>query len=450
MSISEYDIHNAICGIAADVHFLQLEKTMNSFDPKKLNPQRQGNDRQFNNERLFVVVENFEIPNDGYHYAVGYKANSPAEKVKVRLNTVEERAKDFPKADVEKIKEQYFSGQKHRDSLADKAKDGIIHLSFDDARKIEGASGGVAEYRAHWPKTMSTRPESEVISGIGTILLREQGSNNKASALVNFIKDVTEINEDNIDAVLAKGLSIKDDIGRAKNPYISFKAYYEDDLVAMTNLYPATKNTPVFDQNTGAYKDVRTKVDAKETLDRLFGTEKTGDIALDGYLDRAKALIAGIKGFEEPKYFSTDANLIETARQYYFGTKEGKLKVVAVENESIYFGSESRKTYLNDKARPHLNAYNAADENDDTKTFQGYTDTVIAVDRYPDGEPYAVFAAPASMNPKMLRFSQVSQADLHPSNAMEKSQVAVREHSSPSGADAVAHEEMDEESELRV
>lgn len=385
---------------------------MSTFKPENLSVSRNSNQAE-RSERLFVVVEKYETPADGYHYAVGHKANNPAEKVKVRLNTVEERSKDFPKIDVDKIKDQYFSGQTHRDTIADKAKAGVVFLSFDDARKLENSGDGVVEYRAHWPKTMSTKPDAEVITGLATIVLKENNTaSKKASASINFIKNITEVNKDNYEPVLLDALAIKDKDGNARNPYVTFRSFYKDELVAVTNLYPATETTPVFDQNSGQYKDIKMKVDAVDTLIQIQKAVPSGDDLLDGYRDRARAIISGLLGEDEPVFNSKDDKAVESAKQYYYGTKQGELKVEVVENESIYFGTDSRKTYLNDKDKFHLSVYDEADENDVNKKHQVYTDTVVAVHRYPDGEPFAVYAAPVKMYPTMEKLSDIKPSSI--------------------------------------
>ena len=121
---------------------------MSGFDPSKLTtggakPQRSN--RGPRAERVFLAVEEYQTPAEGFHYAIGHKVDAPDEKVKVRLNTVAERQQDRPNDSADKIKSQYVTGENTRDSLADKSKAGITLISFDDARKVGADENGVAE-----------------------------------------------------------------------------------------------------------------------------------------------------------------------------------------------------------------------------------------------------------------------------------------------------------------
>lgn len=389
---------------------------MSSFDPSKLG-QRSGGGQPNKGpraERVFLVVEGYETPAEGFHYALGHKADKPDEKVKVRLNTVQERSADRPSENVDKIKAQYVTGENTRDSISDKAKAGIKLLSFDDARRLGKDENGVTEYRAHWPKTMSTNPDAEVLAGVAHVKLKEAGEysgrRSPAQAYVELMKSSVVADKDGIDKALSDALTIKDEQGRARDPLVVMRIRHENKVVATARIYPSTEVAQVFDQNLGENKEVRRKVDADKTIEDLLSGKPGANDESNKQLDRARAVIAGVKGLDEPKFNTPDARVVDDFRNLYYGAKAGALQVEVIAAEKIDFGADSRKTYLNDKDRPQLAAYVIKEAVDETRVREssGYINTVVAVHRHPDGEPYAVFASPVQMYPKAQKLAEIS------------------------------------------
>lgn len=384
---------------------------MSSFDPSKLGRRSGGGQpsKSPRAERVFLVVEGYETPAEGFHYAVGHKADKPDEKIKVRLNTVQERSADRPSENVDKIKAQYVTGENTRDSISAKDKAGIKLLSFDDARRLGKDENGITEYRAHWSKTMSTNPEAEVMVGCAHVKLKEAGEYNgrrsKAQAYVELMKSSVLVDKDGIDKALLGALAIKDGQDRARDPLAIMRVMHEGKVVVSTRVYPSAELAKVFDQNLGEYKEVPRKLDADKTIDALMGAKPGGSDMENRQLDTARAVIAGLKGLDEPKFNSPDAAVVESIRNLYYGAKAGALQVEVIAAEKIDFGADSRKTYLNDKDRPQLAAYSIKESVDESRVREtpGYTETVIAVHRHPDGEPYAVFASPVQMYPKVQK-----------------------------------------------
>lgn len=397
-----------------------------SFDATKLGKSgataRTNSNQGPRPERVFLVVDHYETPADGFHYAVGHRADRPDDAVKVRLNTVAERAADRPNENVDKIKAQYVTGENTRDSIAEKAKAGIKLISFDDARRI-GQEGGVTEYRAHWPKTMSTKPEAEVMAGFAHIRLKEageyQGQRTRAQAYVELIKSSAVVTPDTVDGVLRSALAIKDEQNRARDPFAMLRVLHEGKVVAAPRIYPDSVATKVFDQALGEHKEIKTKVDAGATIDSLMSGKPGRNDFENRQLDTVRALVAGLKGLDEPKFNSPDERLRDDFRNLYFGTKAGALQVEVIGAEKIDFGADSRKTYLADRERPQLAAYVLKEpiQGDDTRMrpAAGFTKTVVTVHRHEDGEPYAVFASPVQMYPKV---SKLSDLPLNPAGAL--------------------------------
>lgn len=386
-----------------------------SFDPSKVGQRAQrpaGNThRGPKAERVFLVVDNYETPADGFHFAVGHSVGNPEEKVRVRLNTVAERKQDNPKDSEDKIKGQYLTGENHRESIADKAKNNIRLISFDDARLVSNKDG-VKEYRAHWPKTMSTSPTAEVMQGVAHVRLREAaevgGKHQKAQAYVEMVRAAAVVTGANVQSEILRGLAIADDQGRARDPFVILSAEFDGKVVANARVYPSTTTAKVFDQGTGEHKDVLRKVDAETTLAALLGGEKGNNDFQNRQLDTARALVAGLTGAEEPVFNSAD-NVAADIRNLYYGVKEGAIKVQAVSLEKIDFGAKSRQTYLKDKDRPQLAAYTIKEPAgaEQVRESSGYIPTVIAFERHEDGEPFAVFATPEAMYAKARKFNDL-------------------------------------------
>ena len=386
-----------------------------SFDPNKLGGGQGSGQPKPRAERLFVAVASYETPPDGFHYVVGQRVDKPEETVKVRLTTVAERVADWPNSDAAKVKEQYVTGEFHRDTIADKAKANIPLISFDEAYKVGTDNNGVAEYRAHWPKVMAANPQAETMVGMAHIKLRdsaelEGGGRSNARAYVEMLKGATIVNKDNIDEALTRALSIKDDEGRARDPIAIVRVFHDGNQVAAPRIYPETEKVKVFDQTLGEHKEVSRKVDAAATLGKLQDA-KPGFSPMDTeFKDVIRAVVAGVKGEPEPAYASADAGVREKVSNYYHGAQQGHLIVEVVAAEKIDFGADSRKTYLNEKDRSHLAAYNIREaRGDSVREFPGFTETAVAVHRHPDGEPYAVFASPTEMWPKkaMVKLADV-------------------------------------------
>lgn len=391
---------------------------MSSFDPSKLGGGGKGSGQSAKPraERLFVAVESYDTPSDGFHYAVGRRVDNPDEVVRVRLTTINERLGDWPDLKEEKVKEQYVTGKFHRDTIADKAKDNIPLISFDEAFKVSTAENGVTEYRAHWPKVMATSPQAETVVGLAHIRLRDsveadggkRGS--KAQAYVEMIKAATIVNKDNIDEALNRALSIKDDQGRARDPVAIIRVFYGDQQVAAPRLYPEMEKGKAFDQVLGGEKEILRKVDADATLGKLMEA-KPGNSRMDTeYKDVIRAVVAGVKGDPEPAIASADQQVRDRVRNYYHGAQQGALIVEVVSVEKIDFGADSGKTYLKEKDRSHLAAYTIREPNGDyVRESPGFTKTMVAFQRHPDGEPYAVFASPTEMWPSksMMKLADV-------------------------------------------
>jgi len=389
---------------------------MSNFDPSKLSARPSNSSAPSGrSERIFMVVDTYETPDGGFHFAVGHRPDRPEEKIRVRLNTVAERIQDRPKLSPESVKSQYVSGENTRDTIADKAKANIKLVAFDDCRRLSQTEG-VTEFRAHWPKTIATQPEAELMTGKAHIRLKpasdHANGHSKAQAYVELIKGAAQPTAENIDRLLTDALAIKDADGRARDPLMIMRVKHQGKIVGTPRLYPSMNTAKTFDQALGEEREITRPVDADVTVARLMGGEPGYNDRQNAMLDAVRALVAGIKGDGEPTFNSTDLAIHTKARNLYWGAKEGHLEVEIVSAEKIDFGADSRKTYLKDKDLPQLAAYVVKEPKEDQsfRETSGYTDTVIGVLRHEDGEPYAVYASPAQMYPKAYKLAELRLA----------------------------------------
>lgn len=122
--------------------------------------------------------------------------------------------------------------------------------------------------------------------------------------------------------------------------------------------------------------------------------------------DLARAIVAGLMGDDEPP----KGNVIEPRRMenFFHGAKGGDLHVEVVGVERIKFGVDSAKTYLkslkdhNGNDNRKFTDYLVKTENEGkTITERGYGNTVVAFQRYSNGQPYAVYASPQENLPRV-------------------------------------------------
>lgn len=353
-------------------------------------------------QRLFMIVDHFETPKDGFHFAVGRNAVDPDKEIRVRLTTVDERVADNPKLDRAKVEGMYMTNEKTRETIDDKKRAGITLLAFDDAKKIGVNTEGVSEYRAHWSNTMSTNPQAEVFVGLAHLELSPGNTRDpKSRARVDMLQKSSVATPENIDALFASALAIKDDQDRARNPYALIRVFYDGQQTAAVKIFPTRVEQPVFDQATGKTKSVSMKQDADATLAKLLSGSPsgTGNANLEQKLDVARAVIAGLKNLDLPK--ANVAEFAKSTQNYYNGAKGGHITVELTEVERIEFGSDSRKTYLSKAEQPQFKGYRAVvGEKDAQYSVSAYAETVVATLRHENGERFATFASPTAMFPK--------------------------------------------------
>lgn len=380
-----------------------------TFDPSMakdaLKPQAQQQRRVFD-ERVFMAVERFELSRPGTggeDWAIGRSVTDPSVKLAVRLSTVEERMVDMPKANEARLRQSYESGEFRRETLAEKAAVKIKLIAFDGARPLGETEHGVRTYRAHWPQTMAAKPEAEVVHGLGTINLFQprDGAPGKASAHVEYLRTSTIVDGSNVREALGSALATKDDQGNARDGHAIMRVYHGGTEFATARVFPAREESVVKDPLYGDNKTVRLPVQGDASVKALLDGKRAGLDNVDVQNDLARAIVAGILDDDEPPVSHVMAP--EKAANFFYGAKAGELTVEIVAAERINFGLDSAKTYLKDIENPKFAGYLVRTEVEGERTTveRGYGNTVTAIQRHPDGLPYAIYASPQEHFPQV-------------------------------------------------
>ena len=383
-----------------------------SFDPAiakdALKPANAQRERRAYDERVFMEVERFQLSRSGGdEWAVGRSITNPDERVMVRLSTVEERMTDLPLANEGRLRQSY-EGENRRETMAEKAQSKVRLIAFDGARSLGETEDGIKQYRAHWPQTMAAKPDAEVVAGLGSIVLYQpkEGSGNKADAYVEFLRTATVTDGSNVQQAMEAALEINDKDGNARDAHALMRVFYNGEEVATARVFPAREKAIVRDPVYGDEKPIMQPMDAASSFQALRDAKATGIQSMDANNDLARAIIAGLMGDDEPP----KANVMEPHRieNFFHGAKGGDLDVEVVGVERIKFGVDSAKTYLknlkdhNGNDNRKFTDYLVKTESEGkTTTERGYGNTVVAFQRYPNGQPYAVYASPQENLPRV-------------------------------------------------
>lgn len=395
-------------------------------DPKSgSTPSSEQETKRPRSERLFVNVERYETPNDGPSYAVGTTLNG-GEAVRVRLSTINEHHGDRPKKSLESIKSLYSTGETTRPKLTDKAKGDapVKLLSFDDARLVQ-SSDGTKEYRAHWANTMNTNNDGEYFVGQAHVRLREVGE--RQQSFIEVVKGTSLIDPANPEESIRQAMQIKDEHGNSRAPFVMARVFDEQgDLKSGQRIYPLREEIQYYDDATGENKTGSKNASADALMSHLTAAEPGENAKTTAAQDTFRAIIAGYKG-EDPVLATKDDRSVAALKNMAAGIAAGALRVELVEMETLKFGKDSHKTYFSNRNNFTLRGYSESKENKKGQMYEqsNFCESVIAFNRFPDGEPQVVFVAPTAPFPKhqplhRLQFDSTPQPEVSQERSMEQ------------------------------
>lgn len=355
-------------------------------------------------ERVFMQVERFTLSRTGEdEWAIGHSITDPKEKIMVRLSSVQERMLDVPRANEAKLRQSY-EGENRRQNLAEKAHGKIKFIAFDGARLLGVSDDGTKQYRAHWPQSMVTSPQAEVCHGLGSIVLyqpKDGANSSKADAYVEFLRTATSVDGSNVRQAIEAAIELTDSNGRARDGHALMRVFYKNEEVATARIFAAREQGTVSDPLYGDDRTIMRAIDAQGSFQALRDGISSGIKAIDANNDLARAIIAGLLGDEVPP----KSNLLEPeqAENFFHGAKSGSLAIEITGVERIRFGVDTSKTYLKDRENKKFADYlvKTNDSEGRTSLERGYGNTVVALQRYPDGQPYAVYASPQENLPRV-------------------------------------------------
>lgn len=344
------------------------------------------------------------------------------------MTTIAERLQDRPNLKKEDVEKMYV-GENKRSSILDKEKAQIRYLAFDDALVLGQNAEGHHEYRAHWPITMATKPEAEILTGLAHIRLIDKSKTQQNSqAYVEFIEKARYPNSSNCEALLHAALANKDENGKARNPFMLIRALHEGKVVASARLYPLIDEERIFDQSTGEEKSIYKPAGSELTVPSIWADMSMAKTIDCDNRDKIRALVVGLTG-EIPKerkvesgqykiFDTKDQKKYESLSNLLNGVQSGEIKVEIMSGIKINFGADTRKAMLAKAGQRQYNYMVNDEQHPEYVPRAGFAATVIATLRHPDGEPYAIFVSPANTFPNAQPLNEIADIDAYLEKSM--------------------------------
>lgn len=368
--------------------------------------------------RLFIVVKRYEIDDEGHNFVVGTDLleKIPGE-IKVRLNTVDERAIDKPKENRAKIGQQYGNGITSRDTLADKAKSKASVLVFDELVAINDNKS----YRAHWLTTLSSvdKPAHIMISPIAHIELKQETEKSTAKAFIESIQNNIKLNNlpsiNDLDKAFISALNPSNKNNCPQRPFAILNLRYNNAPIfaLLPRIYPSMRSKTIVDPVTFYEKKVTIPASGEETMKDILSGRRKGNNGREIFaLDLLRASYAALANKGICKIFSEGENK-KYVERVYKGIQNGKIEISLGSGLSINFGPASAKKYLADSEKKYLSLYNLkrevgdSEDNKFVRNVNGYASIVLALHQFNDGTYYVVNAISEDPYPKTKALNEI-------------------------------------------
>jgi hypothetical protein len=138
-------------------------------------------------------------------------------------------------------------------------------------------------------------------------------------------------------------------------------------------------------------------------VEEIFSGKPTGKNYRDADNETIRAVVAAVQKEKFPEGINN-----KDVENLYHGISQGKVSVELTSWERIDLGDKCRQTYVDRRGEAHLAPYTIekplpkSNEAEEPRIAQinGYTPTVAACLRHPDGEKFAIYVAPVDMYPQ--------------------------------------------------
>ena len=344
-------------------------------------------------ERLFVEVTKYDLAKTT-GFVTGRNLIT-GEVIDIRLNTVDERLSDRPSDSKKSVDSAYVSGAYARETLEKKHNRKSNILVFDDCVSIEGPDKTITAYRSHWPTAMSAESTQIKILEAEAMHIKlkkglEEGS--RDTAYVEVVHPSVKAEKDNVDHLLSSIFSNKDEDGNPAHPAILLDLRFKGGaaLPNLPRIYPDTVQEAVYDSATGGMKSISITAPAEVTVKRLLDGSrepKNGRDAIN--LDYFRAVIAAVKGEEQPDPTSPSAKVRSNTASLYQMVKDKTIDVHLGKISTYSFGPQARKTYINEADKKHMSGFHVNRKNgEEVRPVAAFAHGVVALGQFEDGTYY--------------------------------------------------------------
>ena len=402
-----------------DVDFSQLQGMNRSI----INTPQQNNFQK--PSRIFLHLDGIAQAPDGFEYAFGTDILNK-EKVKIRLNTVDERVQDMivtgrmrsKTQAIDVVKNQYENSAQPRKSLSERIRNNSAVLSFDQSYETQ-SNDNYRTYRAHWAESVTTKKDAQLI--IAPTHVQFVNTSNPFGRVEilekQFIVD-KQSNTDDIRNMFISALNHEDEYSAERSGTLNYLLRSKDDGQSIFNGNLSTYLNPV----QAGSRTIRVPADINTTLTKLMKdpiisqeNRPQDNIIFNHDLNRIIVNKLLKQNFVH-KLETSDPQLQMYLKTISAKLDKGELFLDAFTSRNIFLGKETVNSYRAKASRSQspLKIYNVTemDNNNQPVQHKGYLPTLIGVDRHSDTlSPFVTFTATTDPMSQAEKLEKVAPVD---------------------------------------
>ena len=362
-------------------------------------------------QRIFLYLDGIAQSNDGHDYAYGTNVLTN-EKVKVRLNTIDERVNDLTQSGkknkqqvANQVTNQYQNSANPRQSLKERLHSKVVVLSFDQSFEIL-SEDNYRSYRAHWAESVTSNPSSQLITApVHIQFVNSQRPFGRVEILENNYKIDINSSREMIKEAFLKSLEHQDDFSAERSGSFNYILRYKEtnEPIYQGSLQSFLQEVPV-----GPDRSIRIPADISTTLNNLMRKPLTArDYVPDESMmfnhDLNRILVNRLLGVEFTQSLETSNPQLQNNLRLLSGKlKKGEIYLDAYATQNIFFGRDTLKTYQAKSTRSSspLKIYTVTEMHNDEPIYQkGYIHSLVGIDRHSDTlAPYVTFSSTTDPN----------------------------------------------------